>query len=184
MEGILPDARHHMSGSGDRRARRTRSALIEAFNTLVLNRRTRDIRVSDIVHEAKVGRSTFYDHYPSAEALHLDALRRPFAPLAAAAAGLGNEAALTHILTHFWDYRQRARRSFSDRTQRLLAEMVEERLGAAELCIARPLAARQLAASAHAALTAWLAGEASCPPHALATALCRAGKAQADALRA
>lgn len=171
-----------MSGNSDKRVRRTRDALLEAFNRLVLDRKTKDIRVGDIVAEANVGRSTFYDHYPSAEALHLDALRRPFAQLADAAAGRGDEAMLTHIFAHFWEYRQRARRSLGKRSERLLVEMVEERLGNTELCIARPLAARQLAAAAHGTVTAWLSGAAPCSPAALARAICRSGTAQVEAL--
>ena len=173
-----------MSGNGDRRARRTRTALLDAWNHLVLNRRKRDIRVADIVDQAKVGRSTFYDHYSSAEALHLDALRRPFAPLADAAAGRGDEALLSHTLAHFWEFRQRARRTFGERTQRLLAEMVEQRLDSASLRLAAPIAASQLAASAHAAVVSWLSGDGPCTPSALAQAICLSGAAQAQALRA
>lgn len=178
----MPDGSREMSGKDDRRVRRTRAALIGAWNRLVLSRRKRDIRVRDIVEEAGVGRSTFYDHYSSAEALHLQALRRPFAPLADAAAGRGNEAALTHVLKHFWEYRQRARRTFGENTQRLLSEMVEERLGGEKLCVAKRIAARQLAASAHAALVSWLSGDAPCSPGSLAQAIGRSGAAQVRAL--
>ena len=180
----MPDERHEMSGNGDRRARRTRAALINAWNQLVLSRRKRDIRVADVVEQAKVGRSTFYDHFSSAEALHLDALRRPFAALADAAAGRGDEALLIHILAHFWEYRQRARHTFGDRSQRLLAEMVAERVAGFDLSVAHPIAARQLAASAHAAVTAWLCGDAPCTPQALAQAISASGAAQVHALRA
>ena len=182
--GTLPDGRHYLSGNCDRRVRRTRTALIDAFNHLVLKRRKRDIRVGDIVEQAKLGRSTFYDHYSSAEALYLDALRRPFATLADAAAGRGNETALTEILCHFWEYRQLARSSLGERTQRLLSQMVEERFCDADSCVATPIAARQLAGSAHAAVVSWLSGDASCTPAALARAICRSGEAQALALRA
>src|SRR4051812_2411808 len=61
----------------DRRIARTREALIGAFNHLVLNRRQRHIRVADIVAEANVGRSTFYEHYSSADDILLQALARP-----------------------------------------------------------------------------------------------------------
>lgn len=185
----LPDSGAMKSGNGsknlaDRRARRTRHALIDAWNHLVLNKRKRDIRVADVVEQAKVGRSTFYDHYSSADELHLEALRRPFAPLADAASGYGDEARLAQILTHFWDNRQRARRTFGDRTQRLLAQMVEDRIGEKPLSVARPIAARQLAGGAHSAIVAWLAGEASCAADSLAQAICRSGKAQVRALAA
>lgn len=178
----FPDSRGALSGKLDARVRRTRGLLLDAFNLLVLTRRKRDIRVADIVNQARVGRSTFYDHYPSAEALHLEALKRPFGPLAEAAAGRGGEAALAHILAHFWEYRSRARRTFSARTEGLLAAMVEERLAGAELTISRRLAARQLAAAAHAPILAWLSGQAPARPGELARAICRSGEAQLRAL--
>jgi len=187
-ERQLPDSPAPKSGNGrkaarDRRARRTRHALIEAWNHLVLNKRKRDIGVADIIDRAKVGRSTFYDHYASADDLHLDALRRPFAPLADAAAGSPDEARVAHVLAHFWENRQRARRTFGPRTERLLSQMVEERLGGRNLVVARPIAARQLAGAAHAALIAWLGGEAPCSAELLARAICRSSLAQVSALR-
>ena len=58
----------------DRRITRTRNALIGAFNHLVLHRRQRHIRVADIVAQANVGRSTFYEHYSSADDILIAAL--------------------------------------------------------------------------------------------------------------
>lgn len=184
----IPDSPDKKSGNGtkrmaDRRAVRTRYALIDAWNHLVLNKRKRVIRVADVVDQAKVGRSTFYDHYSSADELHLEALKRPFASLADAAAGCGDEAKLAHILAHFWDNRQRARQTFGERSQRLLGQMVEERLGNKRIQIARTIAARQLAGAAHAALISWLAGEAPATADALARAICRCGQAQLRALQ-
>src|SRR3954452_19118479 len=116
-----------MARSEDRRVARARAALIHAFDSLVLSRRRRKIRVADIVAEANVGRSTFYEHYKSADDIHMAALSGPFGTLADAAAGLGDEAGLTGLLSHFWEYRQRARESFSERTgekaSRMLADL-------------------------------------------------------------
>jgi AcrR family transcriptional regulator len=167
----------------DRRVTRTRRSLVEAFNSLVLDRArgSKPIRVGDIVSRAKVGRSTFYDHYPSAEALHMEALARPFGTLADAAAGQGDEARLTHLLIHLWDNRARARRTLGGRTgghaERLLASMVEERLDGSPLTFPSRLAAVQLAQSALAPVKSWLMGEAPCDPAHLALAICRMGRA-------
>lgn len=169
---------------------RTRTALIEAFNALVMRGRPKRIRVADIIAEARVGRSTFYDHYAGADAIHLDALARPFAPLADAAAGRGDVARMTHLLAHFWQNRQRARESLAGplgaKAARLLADMVEARLreqGAA-LIIPPPLAALQLAEAALAPIRGWVAGRAPSMPDALALAVCRSGAQLVAALAA
>ncbi|MBP2327099.1 AcrR family transcriptional regulator [Kibdelosporangium banguiense] len=49
--------------SGDRRVRRTRSALQRALIDLVDERDLSQISVADVVEAAEVNRSTFYDHY-------------------------------------------------------------------------------------------------------------------------
>lgn len=177
MSGSMPETK-----TGDRRVSRTRAALIGAYNRLILSRR-RNIRVADIVAEANVGRSTFYEHYQGADDIHLQALARPFATLADAAAGDGDVAALTGLLAHFWENRQLARDSIMGRMQdkvtRLLATMVEERIAAAGDTTAIPLklAALQLAEAALAPVRGWVTAEAPCSAEALAAAICGAGRA-------
>jgi AcrR family transcriptional regulator len=173
--------RKRMAAGEDRRVKRTRAALIGAFDHLVLSGRRKRIRVADIVAEAKVGRSTFYEHYKGADDIHMAALARPFAILAAAAAGNGDEARLAALLAHFWENRQRARESFEGRTggkaTRLLAAMVEEQLGDEALTIPPRLAALQLAEAALAPVRGWVTAEAPCTAEALAGAICRCGEA-------
>ena len=171
----------------DRRAMRTRTALIDAFNHLALNHR-KNIRVADITALANVGRSTFYEHYRSAEDIHLQAMQRPFALLADAAAGMGDEARMTGQLDHFWENRQLARTSLlggmHDKVNRLLASMIEERLRdeADRLDIPLRLAAMQLAEAALAPIRGWVTAEAPCASAALAGAICRCGRALRAAL--
>lgn len=171
----------------DRRSRRTQTALVEAFNRLIFQRR-RDFRVADIVEEADVGRSTFYEHFASAEGLHMKALARPFAVLADAAAGKGDAPRLEALLAHFWENRHRARETFHgrsrDNARRLLAGMVAERLAGRDqaLILPLPLASAQLAEAALAPIRAWVAGEAPCTPAILAEALCRSGARLVGAL--
>ncbi|MBO9714983.1 TetR family transcriptional regulator [Sphingomonas sp.] len=172
----------------DRRVARTRSALVAAFNHLMLVRRQRHIKVDDIVAEADVGRSTFYEHFASADALMLQAMRTPMAPLADAAAGAGDLARVTWVLEHFWENRQRAREllgRMDAQVVRVLAEMVAERLEArgAALTIPLPIAARQLADAALGPVRSWLMAEAPCTPAVLAEAICRAGTALTSALQ-
>ena len=171
-----------MATRQDRRVRRTRAALIEAFNHLLLHRRQQRIRVSDIVAKADVGRSTFYDHYSGVDEIHMEALSRPFAILADAAAGDGDPERLRNLLDHFWENRQRARATLAGRTGekavRLLADMVEARLveRGAELALPLRLAALQLAQAALAPIRGWVAAEAPCDSATLALGLCRAGE--------
>jgi AcrR family transcriptional regulator len=168
------------------RAGRTRSALVDAFSTLVLERRQRRIGVRDVVAEAGVGRSTFYEHFSGAEAVHMAALAQPFALLADAAVGRGDQAATAGLLAHFWENRQRARDTLTGRAGeqalRLLSDLVEKRLEE-PLPLPSRLAAQQLAAAALAPVRAWLLGEAASTPEALAGTLCRSGAALAAALR-
>ena len=178
----------NMAEARDRRVRRTRSAVLGAFNQLFLGRR-REIKAADLIAEAKVGRSTFYDHYSSADEVLLEALRQPFATLADAAIGDGDPKAARWLVEHFWENRQRARDLFDnarmrERVARLLAEMVAERLQGADLAIPAELAAAQLADAALAPLRAWLRAEAPAKPAALAESLCRTGAALREALSA
>ena len=163
--------------------------MLGAFNQLFLARRQRRIRAADLIAGAGVGRSTFYDHYSSADEVLLEALRQPFATLADAAAGQGDDAAMLWLTGHFWENRARARELFEnprmrDRVSRLLAELVAARLAGADLILPLELAAAQLAEAALAPLRAWTRGEAPAAPKAMAESLCRTGKALRQALAA
>ena len=179
-----------MAQRTDRRKTRTRTRLIEAFNRLVLSRRGERIRIADIVAEADVGRSTFYEHYRSAEDIYMAALARPFAILADAAAGEGDAPRLAALLDHFHENRRRARERLvgpaGERAARLLATMVEERLAAEGKVLALPLrlAALELAEAALGPIRGWIAGRAPCPSAALAESICRGGRQLRAALEA
>lgn len=188
----LTDSNGTLSGKtghrrADSRVKRTRSALVESFNRLLLGGRHRRIGVRDVIAEAGVGRSTFYEHFGSAEELHLRALERPLAMLADAAVGDGDEAVLARLLTHFWDNRARARDTFSGRmgekAARLLSHMVEDRLSDAQLRLPRQLAAQQLAQAALAPVKGWLTAAAPSDAETLAAAIVSGGRALRDSLR-
>ncbi|MBB2914168.1 AcrR family transcriptional regulator [Streptosporangium becharense] len=59
--------------SGDRRVRRTRSALARALIRLVEERDLSRVSVSDVAEGAEVSRSAFYDHYRDVHELAEDA---------------------------------------------------------------------------------------------------------------
>lgn len=65
---------HRLSAAKDARAKRTRQRVDAAFVQLLLRRPYGDIRVSDIVRKAGVGRATFYAHYSTKD----DLLRAQF----------------------------------------------------------------------------------------------------------
>ena len=60
-----------MTAIADRRVRRTRAALTDAFVSLVLQHGYDHVTVQDILDRADVGRSTFYAHYRDKESLLL-----------------------------------------------------------------------------------------------------------------
>ena len=57
------------AAAGDRRVRRTRKLLHDAFLTLVLEKGYEKTTIQDILDRADVGRSTFYAHFRDKEAL-------------------------------------------------------------------------------------------------------------------
>jgi AcrR family transcriptional regulator len=172
----------------DRRVRRTRRALIEAFNTLVLSRRYEDIRVEDITEAADVGRSTFYEHYAGRDDLHLEAIAHPLSILADAAAGAGDAERLTWLMEHFWENRERGRAIFNGPMAgpiaRLLSEQIEERLAdrAPEAGLPLRLAATQMADDHLGLVRAWIAGEAPAKPAQLASVIVKGAEAALAAL--
>ena len=154
----------------------TRARLISAFNQLVFDKTRGPIRVGQIIAKAGVGRSTFYDHFPNAEAIHMAALSRPLTALAAPAAGTGTKDQLQWLLDHFLGNRGRARDILlgpsRDRIVRLLAEMIDERVEAeGSLAIPRRVATMQIAEAMLGPIRLWIDGEFAAPSNALAESL-------------
>lgn len=158
----------------DRRVKRTRAALLSAFNELALEERKREIRVADVVERAHVGRSTFYEHYAGADDIHMHALAGPLSILADAIVGKADATRLVRLLGHFWENRQRAQLTFAlpagAQVGQLLASMVAQRLPRPNSVTTR-LAAVQLAEGKLAAIRCWIAGDIECTAEELAAAI-------------
>lgn len=162
----------------DRRTARTRKAIFDAFIGLLFARRYAAIRTADVIEAAGIGRSTFYEHFRGKDEVLVAVIDPIFAPLADAAAGRAQAAALHAVLVHVWEQRAFGRVLFEPpllaRLQRKLAGMIEARLAPAVAGAAPPrLIATGAAAGQLAMLRLWLAGEVSCPPQVLARELMR-----------
>jgi AcrR family transcriptional regulator len=176
----------------DKRVQRTRQALLGAFFGLVLERRYDEIKVADILERAGVGRSTFYEHFSSKDAILASSLTGPFEVLADSTRPPDNTAQLIALLEHFWENRALARGIFVGAARRkttaVLVDLIEQRMKidgvekSVSLIVPLRVAAIQLAEGLLAPTTAWLTGEAQCSANALALALRRTATATISAL--
>jgi AcrR family transcriptional regulator len=150
--------------------------VLGAFVGLVLSRRYGEIRVGDIIANAGVARSTFYEHFRRKEDVLLAAMEPILLPLRDAANGHADQERLGAVLRHLWDKRALARILFESTAgpliQRHLAEMIAPRL-TDDRPAARALLSRACAAGQLTMLRMWLAGEVSCPSEQMAMHLCR-----------
>lgn len=84
----------------DERVRRTRQRIDAAFVSLLHRRAYGNIRVSEIVKKAGVGRPTFYAHYATKDDLLRSQFERMVAPLIRATAGDFPQIDATDFLAH------------------------------------------------------------------------------------
>jgi AcrR family transcriptional regulator len=158
---------------GDRRVRRTRTAIVGAFIRLLFTHRYETIRTAHLIAEADIGRSTFYEHFRNKDDVLVAVIDPIFEPLADAATGRGKMARLRMMLDHMWQQRALARVIFDPgrlpKLQRKLAAMIGERLdGGISVDVPPALIATAAAAGQLAMLRMWLVGEVACPAAVLA----------------
>lgn len=84
----------------DERVRRTRKRIDAAFIELLHRRAYGNIRVSEIVKKAGVGRPTFYAHYATKDDLLRSQFERIIAPLIQADSGAPVRIEATHFFAH------------------------------------------------------------------------------------
>jgi AcrR family transcriptional regulator len=165
-----------MGDAGRGRRRPTCAALIGAFNDIVLRVPYDSIRVADIVARARVGRSSFYEHFSDKDDLLRTTLAAPFSALGALLDESEANAALTHatfLLEHFAGNRHRALAMLRGPPHRHLVRALREQLVGRLRGIVdrRALQATQLAGAMLATLEAWLGGEFDAPAAVLAAEL-------------
>jgi AcrR family transcriptional regulator len=154
--------------NGDARKHRTRQAIRTAFFGMVLERRYYEIKIDDIVKQAGIARSTFYEHYKSKDELLASSLEGPFSILAGLVDGTSTQDALLYILEHFWENRAMARGIFTGAVRKkvsaTLADMVQKNLmnELKNKKMPLPLIAIQLSEMMLASISAWLLGQAAC----------------------
>lgn len=158
-----------ISATPDRRQQRTRAALLAAFRDLMFAERYDRIDVAAVCERANVGRSTFYAHFASKDAL-LAASMQPLLGLLAEVAETGDSPQLAWLLAHFWEQRRHGRVVFAPPLrsvlERELASTIAARLGSA-----RRLAALQIAAAQLTVVDAWMTGAISATPAEMAAQL-------------
>lgn len=160
----------------DRRVLRTRMALKHALLTLIMRKGYDAITVEDICAEANIGRSTFYLHFASKDALKLSGLEhlreqlaaRQQETLASAAKGDGlgfGLALFEHAREHVDLYRAliggRGEGTALDGIRRILADLVRAELeatadGGSSEAIAREIAVQYAVGAYMSVLTWWL----------------------------
>ncbi|HVJ54602.1 MAG TPA: TetR/AcrR family transcriptional regulator [Aliidongia sp.] len=177
----------------DRRVQRTRRALGDAFNALVLAKGYDAVSAADIAARADVGRSTFYEHFQGKDDLLAHGLRRLLVPLADACVSGDPDPRLEALLAHFWQSRRMARPMMTGRTRAVmaaqLAGLIEERLAAVWPVAADgerlpdALVAVQLAQGQIGLIEAWLSGRYGVSVGVVAGSLRAGSYAMARALR-
>jgi AcrR family transcriptional regulator len=80
-QSVSKIAAHDADSITDARVRRTRSKIDEAFVKLLFHRSFRNLRVSDIIRKAAVGRATFYAHFSSKDELLRSQVNRVMIPM-------------------------------------------------------------------------------------------------------
>jgi AcrR family transcriptional regulator len=175
----------------DNRIRRTRDAVVGAFRELVTRRRYDELKVADIIEKAGVARSTFYQHYENKDDVLREGLSGPFGALVDSLSEHHDACRLTDTMQHIWDNRRTGNLLFKGRLRpvltRMLVDLMERRFnenGTNKFQRSVPirLVAQHIASGQIAMIAAWIAGEGSCSPSAIAEALRQSGRASLHAL--
>jgi AcrR family transcriptional regulator len=186
-------ARVHVDAmKADRRAQRSRTALMTTFVDLLLSEGYDAVTVERIAERANVGRSTFYLHYTGKDDILKQSMMRPSSHLATVVGCDLTPDILVPVLNHFFQQRKTNRVFFISPIRPLwvkcLAEMIEPRLalvarhGRGRPVLPLPLIALQLAEAQIGLIAGWLMATSATKPEAVAESLIASTRAITAAL--
>ena len=177
------------SASTDQRqtkSTKSTAALINAFNRLVVTRHYQDIHVAEIISEADVSRSTFYEHFRNKEDILRHSISAVLSVLATAGFSADNEDELACLLNHICEFETFTKIYFNTDISAVLAkmmsEMIEEKLVATQdqlnppACQRTMLLAAQIAESNLGLIRAWLNDDDRIDAKLIANQMCNAAK--------
>jgi len=167
--------------------------LLVGFRDLILERGYDRLTVRDVIEQANVGRSTFYEHFENIDDLFEQSIAPILSILADALEAQCDRDRLQMVVAHFWANRKMSRVILAEPTRpllsRLLARLIEERLAkrvrasrGKKPAIPLGLIASHLAEAQLGLIGAWLSGTPACEASALAAALHASTNSAAAAL--
>ena len=125
---------HAMNNHGEKSDTRiaTRARLVEIFNRLLLEGDAPRPKVAEIIAEAEISRSTFYDYFDGVEALLHESLAGLLGQIARSLVERDEDLDLTWYMDHIWQNRQLAREMLTgargEQAEAMLARQFELRL--------------------------------------------------------
>ena len=171
----------------DRRQLKTRSAIFQAFSKLLEKKHFNNITVQEILDEANVGRSTFYAHFETKDALLREMCTDIFNHIFSqelhsesshdfSSSDHGLKEKITHLLYHMKDNKGNVQGVLSGESGELfmryfkeyLREMFEQYPQSIRQNIPREFALNHLVGSLAEAVKWWIAGRMEMPPEELA----------------
>lgn len=179
---ICPEA-----GRMDRRQQKTRRAIFQAFNRLLEEKRFNNITVQEILDEANVGRSTFYSHFETKDALLKEMCTDIFGHIFShelysetshdfSSSDHGLQEKITHLLYHLKDNRGNALGILSGESGELfmryfkeyLATMFEQYPKSLRKDVPKEFAVNHLVGSLGEAVKWWIETKMKMPPEDVA----------------
>jgi len=153
-----------MTHPGKSKQAKSKSALINAFDELVLQRPYSEFHIADIISAADVSRSTFYEHFRNKEDILRLSLTGILGPLANAGFDEGDVDGIAFVLEHFREFESLAKVYLNEPifnvVVSLLGELVESRLGnevePSSCSFPLNLLASQIASSTMGVIKTWL----------------------------